>query len=61
MSVLCKFSNGELAVKLQAKFYPLADTSHLVWGTLLKTIEVESKGDLSIPQQYYPATKVTFR
>ena len=38
------FENAELATSQQVKFYPVAKSSHLTWGTEVQKIELEARG-----------------
>ena len=58
-----KFEGAELATSLQVKFYGLGNASHLVWGTAIRSIELESKiqRDGATPFQNLIPSKVSFK
>lgn len=64
LRIALKFADGELVFPVQVKFYPVSDTTHIVWGTIMKSIELESTGNFqpgASPHQRFPVKKFSFK
>ncbi|XP_003383766.1 PREDICTED: CB1 cannabinoid receptor-interacting protein 1-like [Amphimedon queenslandica] len=59
-----KFAQGELIFPAQVKFYPLSDSTHVVWGTVMKSIDLESTGNFqpgASPHQRFPLKRASIK